>query len=432
MFADGLGHDPFFELWVPRFLTTFDNTYGYHGVAMAWAACQQEARRVFLAAEMCFRAPNFNWLGYVRARKGCKDASVATEFRQPRQPLPKALFAATIAELSVEVVAAGRLLSGGPAFWSTEQEIGYLDTWPVCRRLTGLKIQGNAASGCPVETVQQVSVDILKASGRVDEEQAHNLARDLAHNLMDDFTSYLSADLSQDYAQNFATDLACDSITWVTDDITIETSEVARELARDIARDSATYLASYVGRAHATGVAHDYAPELAYNIASNWNLDPLQHDWLFNFATIEARSVGRVTGRALLAANRSVKAPPTAQLLSPACRLTNGSVDADLAEFNTALDQHGSGLHPLWTALARHLARRATEADRTLLESLARDPSQIEDGPLRWGLRFIVRGDVMLPDGSFVTLDELCDQAGLPHLPYLEDPPEPLDVDWDV
>ena len=30
-----------------------------------------------------------------------------------------------------------------------------------------------------------------------------------------------------------------------------------------------------------------------------------------------------------------------------------------------------------------------------------------------------------------VTLDELCDELGLPHLPYLEEMPEELEVDWD-
>ena len=90
------------------------------------------------------------------------------------------------------------------------------------------------------------------------------------------------------------------------------------------------------------------------------------------------------------------------------------------------IEIYGQDLHPLWTSLARHIAGRSTEQDRELLESLARDPFQVEDGPLRWGLRFIVRGDVLLDDGSYVTLDELYEQQGLPLLPYLEDAPPPL------
>jgi hypothetical protein len=69
--------------------------------------------------------------------------------------------------------------------------------------------------------------------------------------------------------------------------------------------------------------------------------------------------------------------------------------------------------------------------DRALLLDLAQHPEKREP-PLSWGLQFIVRGDVMLDDGSVVTLDELADEAGLPHLPYLEDLPDELEVDWDA
>jgi hypothetical protein len=34
-------------------------------------------------------------------------------------------------------------------------------------------------------------------------------------------------------------------------------------------------------------------------------------------------------------------------------------------------------------------------------------------------------------DWRVMTLDELADEAGLPHLPYLEDMPDELEVEWD-
>jgi hypothetical protein len=83
----------------------------------------------------------------------------------------------------------------------------------------------------------------------------------------------------------------------------------------------------------------------------------------------------------------------------------------------------------LWRALARHLVRRATPTDCTLLTDLAQHPEK-RDSPLAWGLQFIVRGDVLFDDGSIATLDELCDEAGVPRLPYLEDLPDELEVDW--
>ncbi len=48
--------------------------------------------------------------------------------------------------------------------------------------------------------------------------------------------------------------------------------------------------------------------------------------------------------------------------------------------------------------------------------------------PLCWGLQFIVRGDVLLDDGSFVTLDELAAEAGVAPLPYLEEMED--EMDW--
>ena len=38
----------------------------------------------------------------------------------------------------------------------------------------------------------------------------------------------------------------------------------------------------------------------------------------------------------------------------------------------------------------------------------------------------------MLEDGSDVTLNELADEFGLPHLPYLDEMPTELEIDWDA
>jgi hypothetical protein len=61
---------------------------------------------------------------------------------------------------------------------------------------------------------------------------------------------------------------------------------------------------------------------------------------------------------------------------------------------------------------------------------LAKHPEKREP-PLSWGLKYYLRGDLVLEDGSEVTLDALCARLGLPPLPYLEDMPPELEVDWD-
>jgi len=92
-----------------------------------------------------------------------------------------------------------------------------------------------------------------------------------------------------------------------------------------------------------------------------------------------------------------------------------------------AYPRHGDRL---WPALARHIARRSTVEDRGSLEDLVQDPKKREP-PLRWGLQYMVRGDVWLNDGTVLTLDQLADEAGVARLPFLEDMPEHIDLDLD-
>ena len=95
-----------------------------------------------------------------------------------------------------------------------------------------------------------------------------------------------------------------------------------------------------------------------------------------------------------------------------------------MAEFSKAINQLAPQVDQVWVALALQLARQATPDDCQRLETWART-AEHPDPQMARGLRFLVRGDVLLADGSFITLDELAAEVGLPSLPYLEDlPPE--------
>lgn len=113
-----------------------------------------------------------------------------------------------------------------------------------------------------------------------------------------------------------------------------------------------------------------------------------------------------------------------------ACRLSLHPT-TDPIPFQQSLAALPPDTDPLWPALARHITRRSTPEDRALLEDLARHPEK-RDPPLRWGLQYYVRGDLVLDDGTELLLDDLCDQLNLPRLPYLEDLPDELDVDFDA
>jgi hypothetical protein len=197
------------------------------------------------------------------------------------------------------------------------------------------------------------------------------------------------------------------------------TGDLTRDLTRDWARDWALY--------GTRSLARNLARNLARAWARDYGLDPVP-DWMLDFTLGELSAFGRYGFRAVMAWTDLPTGSPLRILLSKACHL---SLDpgGDPAPFEASLAQQEPPLDPLWPALARHLARRSTEADRSLLADLAAHPER-RDGPLSWGLRYIVRGDVLLDDGSVVTLDELADEVGLERLPYLEEMPEELDVDW--
>ena len=187
-------------------------------------------------------------------------------------------------------------------------------------------------------------------------------------------------------------------------------------------------------RLRAPSKAEERARDLARDWAKKVGLDPSEPAQL-DFAPWEIGSFGRPAARrrlALLDPKRTEKhQPPAVHLFSAACRLSLRP-DSSADEFELALDAYGAseGSDPLWPALARHLVRRSTPEDKALLEDLARHPEK-RDPPLSWGLQYIVRGDILLEDGSVVTVDELCEQYKLPRLPYLEDLPPELEIDWE-
>jgi len=92
----------------------------------------------------------------------------------------------------------------------------------------------------------------------------------------------------------------------------------------------------------------------------------------------------------------------------------------------------------MWSALARHIARRSTTQDRFMLARIAENPrsatAYLNRGKY-WlhpdRIHYIVRGDVALGCGKRLTIDELTDAIGAPRLPYLEDMPDELIIDWD-
>ena len=153
-----------------------------------------------------------------------------------------------------------------------------------------------------------------------------------------------------------------------------------------------------------------------------------------SFIVSELASAGRVGPRCLLAhAEFEPQEPPLLHLFHAASNLSYRPDDQDQLknlQHWTAVCQN-SHVNELFLALARHIAHQSSTEDKNLLISAAQHPEQYQekDEKLYWGLKYIVRGDLLLNDGSEITLDALGETLNFPPLPYLEDQPQPIDLE---
>ena len=143
------------------------------------------------------------------------------------------------------------------------------------------------------------------------------------------------------------------------------------------------------------------------------------------FGALELSAFGRMSGRAFGDYERA--AGDVGTLFLAACEISMHP-QSNRRQFNQLLKQYPKDAEPLWPALCRYLARQPDSTDKALLEELAWNPEN-RRGDLALALKYFVRGDVVLNDGTELTLDEMCDVLKLPHLPYLEELPEELSLD---
>jgi hypothetical protein len=110
------------------------------------------------------------------------------------------------------------------------------------------------------------------------------------------------------------------------------------------------------------------------------------------------------------------------RMIVEACRIAINPAKNPRA-FKRELAAFGDEGDKLWPALSRHLAFRGREDDQDLLRSVAERPSQ-RNGVLGWALKYMIRGDIVLNDGTEISLDELSQSLGVSALPLIEQYPE--------
>jgi hypothetical protein len=441
LLADGHGEERRFDLWIHSLLSTLSSGWSYdlESCARAWAASRQEARKESLARAFAAWAPSQRWLGWHYGQEFSGEA-LGLVLPDPQNLLARAIVVDLKGETSKEAstVAAGRILSGGPAIWPSDpSSIGLLHAWPGQRRLFGLRLQLAASCGAQHNDLLALARSLLK--NPLSGSERDSLARIFAcvlgssFNNQDDYC-FFARDFARDFARyfvqyfthesipNFAHYFAKSFARSFAGSHRVVGRKFANRFSRDFSQNFTQDFDSDISLYRLRGFPRSFAKDLGYA----WGIEN-SNSWFEGFAAVEFSSLGRPSARSILAHGAFI-GTDEAYLLYEACSLSLHP-DRDPYLLKKVLNEYSTHLDPLWPALARHLARRSTAGDRILLTDLACNHAHREP-PLSWGLQFIVRGDIMLDDHSITTLDQLTEEAGFPPLPYLEELPEELDIDW--
>lgn len=82
------------------------------------------------------------------------------------------------------------------------------------------------------------------------------------------------------------------------------------------------------------------------------------------------------------------------------------------------IETEGRNVGIFWKSLAATLKNVATAEQKAHLAQAISNPESCL-APLSWGVQFFLRGDILLPDGEVVSLDELCRDAGVEPPPLI-------------
>lgn len=464
LLADGLGPESAVEAWLPWFVSSVATawTNDWSVCLAGWSAGPLQSRLQRLADALWERSKHSSFPEWLRLSYACMQLQTPVV-----TPLSNSLAGAAVRWLHTmldepRAVAAGRVFCGTFPVWPDEPyELGLLQLWPNARRLFGTRLQLAILCGAERSDVQRLArarwpgvsqvppLDLMRARSLVEKCAVFDWALNI-----DDFQLAFFAD------------------TWVTEVFRALSAELQIEgfyqyVERSLVRQGRDWLRHFgtfeYGVTTDNGEMHflprhqvpPHIPHMSDQLSAlsamqslalreepAWQqaLELLWGEqapaaWLRDFVNLDSGAIDRY-GVVPVVAVRDREGQPIG-LLARACRLaltpaSNSAVAAATVAFNdgnadlpannplTAFDEALNEFtgDSMWPALARHLCNRATDDDRQLLTSLATSPGRAP--PLSWGLQYIVRGDLVFGDGTEMTLDQLADDLGLPHLPILE------------
>lgn len=427
IFADGPGSTDLFQEWVTHISERLIYSYpeGADLTAAAWAGSQQVERGGFIGNWLADKELTSHWTHWHRLSEWLRSCGIDVVLR----PLPQRDFTTLTAALlgdaqGREAVALGRvfgsfrqtlLLSGAPSF--------LLRLWPSRRYELGRILQTAAVLSCNRDDLLMIASKVLQnqtttsAVGTIDVRADRKAVRRLEEQFeyylprLDRFEPHATAELA----------IACCRSRWgnivpigdgAPEDLIAYllrreiTGWMEEERGDGLLAEKLRIAVREIHPLHLyRAAAHDIASHYGYVGPHSVDLGALD--------LVELSSAILVSLLPALPGDRW----PEARLLADVLSDSPGQ-----RRFDTALLWD---VHPLWQALARVLGDAHAEEDLKYLQAVATNPNQLDE-PLRSAVKYLVRGDVLMSDGSTIELDEIVRELSRPKMPYLDLSAAPL------
>ncbi|MBF0347130.1 MAG: metallophosphoesterase [Magnetococcales bacterium] len=419
--ADGMGQDSTFSRWLDEFIGKIhefwsDETFT---VLKSWARSRKEERRQPMEANLHQAGKKAQtWMAWIRVDVAVQEAKLSS----PPPPESTSELTHWVVQsffgfsTEVKALAAYRIPAAASPLWSGSIApwIVFLRLLPGRRSRLGQHLQVIASSEKQYELLKissSILYDFIEAA--LDKEKIN-----LAHRVMSHVAPYSTQGWVDDVERYWR---SCEKFN---------KNSFASFWGSDWRHDWVHKRVNY----WTNDLVSSWALARAYPIAMELKLDEKNIDHLTGIFG-EFYTLSRISPRAILAHETKQLLPltppewqPEMRLFEVACR-RSFDPKGDPEPFRDALrqyEQERQNDHPIWPLLAKLIARHIKKGDQEFkeLEQIIRNPEQSGlPAPYADAVRYWWRGDLLLLDGSEITLDQL---LGI-DLPYLEEMPDELD-----
>lgn len=425
LLADGLGDQTHLSFWIEKMPHHFGFAEWTPALtcARAVAVSKNEPMREAISSFMSQVAFSRVWINILWLQNWIRVAELNINIPPPSEHFTGVTLASLsqnfdLDNLHQDSVALSRVFTGTGPYWPEIPELTLLRTWPSERLEIGYRLQtlasmgatrsqiinfAKSSLGCPTDLEISLSNHSYSLGGTWISVYVKHLSRLFGRDLL----PYLGEQFSRYCVINFIENASAYFNNMLADDLRSYFG-ISRKLDPAFAINFAR---RYLGNC-ATYCTQEWIAELTTRLSDESFDFP-------EFVLLEMINVGRMgTWKALGEFASRTSCHLAWSLISAACHIrAHATMDYQL--LHTELKRWDSSNDPLWPALAKHLVGQSSQKDRTLLGELAAHPEK-RAGILQWGLRYYIRGDVLLASGETLLLDDITGILGIHPLPYLD------------